>query len=429
MRSRLYLAFILLMLVPVMPVSSQIEEEVQVNVMEVWVKATTKSKQPVTDLQREEFQVFIDNNPAEITCFDNSFVAGPEDVVRNEDQNEDQTEVRRSSRGRSFVIFFDLLNSLPGDIDFLKRKMADFLRASFTDEDRAMVFTLLPSSKLGLVQKWTSDKYTLLRVIGKMRGNISLNTNLRDNERQLARLLYPPETTQNNNPGESRGVGPRENEPIDQAKLLAGSFAKQEELRGRVTLSAFRSLAGYLSDMTAGERQVLLYVSGGFSFRPGEAYYMMVERAVEERYTAEMPEHMGLHDYPSIDFAHEIRNAMGLLNRLNVTVYSLDAAGLVSGGNDASRDSTQASKGLDLLMMNRDMQDSLVYVAHETGGTALINTQDYGRGLNEIVRDMSEQYSLCVRLPFQQKHGSFHKIEVKVTRPGVSLRHRSGYVE
>ena len=425
MRSKLHLVLILFLLAPVMPASSQIEEEVQVNVMEVWVKATTKSKHPVTDLQRDDFQVFIDNHPAEITCFENSFAPSDESMA----QGEVQRGTGRSTRGRSFVIFFDLLNSLPGDIEFLKRKMSEFIRASFTDEDRAMVFTLLPSTQLGLVQKWTSDKYALMRVIGKMRGNITLSTSLRDNERQLARLLYPPETTQNNNPGEGRGIGPRENEPIDQAKLLAGTYAKQEERRGRTTLAAFRSVADYLSDMTGGERQVLLYVSGGFSFRPGEAYYSMVERAVEERYTAEMPEHMGLHDYPSIDFAHEIRNAMGVLNRLNVTVYSLDTAGLVSGGSDATRDTTQASKGLDLAMMNRDMQDSLVYVAHETGGTALINTQDYGRGLNEIVRDIGEQYSLCVTLPAQHKRGAFHKIEVKVSRPDIKLRHRSGYIE
>jgi VWFA-related protein len=132
---------------------------------------------------------------------------------------------------------------------------------------------------------------------------------------------------------------------------------------------------------------------------------------------------------PRYDMQDEIRQTTGALNRMNVTIYSLDAKGLLLNAVGAERDTLQATNGMHLLARNQQLQDSLVLVARETGGIAFTNSQNFTSGLADITRDMNEQYLLCASLPAATKRGTYHKIEVKVSRPNVSVRHRKGYID
>jgi len=134
-------------------------------------------------------------------------------------------------------------------------------------------------------------------------------------------------------------------------------------------------------------------------------------------------------EHPRYDMQDDIRTTIGGLNRMNVTIYSLDAKGLLLNATGAERDSVQLAGGMGLLQRNQQLQDSLVLVARETGGLAFTNSQNFTNGLAEITRDMNEQYLLCANLPGSQKRGKYHKIEVKVSAPNVSVRHRKGYID
>ena len=50
--------------------AAQQEYEVSVTYVSVWVKATDDKGNPVEGLKQEDFQVFEDNVPVPITCFD-----------------------------------------------------------------------------------------------------------------------------------------------------------------------------------------------------------------------------------------------------------------------------------------------------------------------------------------------------------------------
>ena len=71
-------------------------------------------------------------------------------------------------------------------------------------------------------------------------------------------------------------------------------------------------------------------------------------------------------------------------------------------------------------------QDSLRELAEETGGFAAVNANDFATAFERIVRDNSTYYVLAYYPP-TGKAGKFHKIEVKVNRPGVVVRARQGY--
>lgn len=394
---------------------AEIEENIQVGIMEVWVKVTDKKGNPISDLQQTDFQVYVDGKSTDLRCFDKTFYDAT-------------ASLEEAPPGRKFVFFFDLLNTMPGDMDYLKNGISRFLADSFQENDQGMIFTLIPSYHLGVVQKMTSNKQSLIATIRKMRGNMSLGTTVESNEKQLMNLLYQFDTTQDSNPQAERGVGQRPMDTLHTAQSLVRNFAAQEENRSRFTLDAFTSIAQYLAGFPMDGPVALIYVSGGFPINPGEQYYEMLNRVLEERFATNSGS-FAVMEHPRFNMQDEIRTTTGGLNRLNVTIYSLDAKGLLVNAVGAERDALQATRGMHLLSRNQQMQDSLVLVARETGGIAFTNSQNFTNGLAEITRDMNEQYLLCADLPPSSKKGGYHKIDVKVSRPGVSVRHRKGYID
>ncbi len=72
-------------------------------------------------------------------------------------------------------------------------------------------------------------------------------------------------------------------------------------------------------------------------------------------------------------------------------------------------------------------QDSLRTLSEETGGFAVVNKNDYSTAYDRIVEDNSSYYVLAYYPP-DPRPGREHKIDVRVTRPGVQVRARKAYV-
>jgi hypothetical protein len=73
-------------------------------------------------------------------------------------------------------------------------------------------------------------------------------------------------------------------------------------------------------------------------------------------------------------------------------------------------------------------QDSLRQLSEETGGIAVVGRNDLGAAFDRIVADNSAYYVLAYRPPASKRDGKFHKISVRVDRPGLVTRARSGYL-
>jgi hypothetical protein len=72
-------------------------------------------------------------------------------------------------------------------------------------------------------------------------------------------------------------------------------------------------------------------------------------------------------------------------------------------------------------------RDFLEEVASNTGGRAIVNTNAFDEGLDGIFAENSSYYLLGYQQPPGQPAGSNHAISVKVNRPDVFVRTRSGY--
>jgi len=66
-------------------------------------------------------------------------------------------------------------------------------------------------------------------------------------------------------------------------------------------------------------------------------------------------------------------------------------------------------------------------VAQDTGGRAIANTNDLGDGLAAVADDLAQYCELVYAPAKAELDGSFRRVSVKVTRPGVRLRTRAGY--
>ena len=80
----------------------------------------------------------------------------------------------------------------------------------------------------------------------------------------------------------------------------------------------------------------------------------------------------------------------------------------------------------DLGGESRIAQDGLRALAQETGGIAAVNRNDFKGIFDQIVQENSTYYVLGYYAPNERRDGKFHKIEVKVKRPGVTVRTRRG---
>ncbi|MEO1086494.1 MAG: hypothetical protein AAFY88_19855, partial [Acidobacteriota bacterium] len=116
-------------------------------------------------------------------------------------------------------------------------------------------------------------------------------------------------------------------------------------------------------------------------------------------------------------------------NSADVTLYSLDARGLqVNSSVRADFAGTREGGGLQFVdtYNNANLREPMHKLADDTGGQAVMGTNNIEGGLGEFLKDFRNYYSLG----FQPAHfgsGRYYDLEVKVKRDGAKVRYRRGY--
>lgn len=125
----------------------------------------------------------------------------------------------------------------------------------------------------------------------------------------------------------------------------------------------------------------------------------------------------------------ELRQVVGTAARSNVRIYSLDARGLDTRqvNDPRQRSAMDAAGGLPLDAYNT-LEDGPNMLAVDTGGYPIRHTNKFTEALGEIARDTSSYYVIGYGPSNAVMDGSFRKITVRVTRPGLKVRARRGYL-
>jgi hypothetical protein len=122
----------------------------------------------------------------------------------------------------------------------------------------------------------------------------------------------------------------------------------------------------------------------------------------------------------------QIADLAKVANADEVTFYTIDAKGLTGDGATAAADDPLAFRPGVSFFARTNAQSGMLELASQTGGIALINNNDFKGGLARVYQDASSYYSVGVNLS-NLPAGVYQKIDIAVSRPGVTVRYRRGY--
>lgn len=350
----------------------------------------------VSDLTKENFIILEDGQPQVITSF--SLVHGgrtfnllqpaaaavPEGLVL--------PTARRPvdvSAGRVFLIFVDDLHFEPEYTPHVRRLVQTVIDTLIHDGDFVMVVSSGPSFiEIGP----TYDRKLLAEAANKIRGSGLLAS-------EIFKML---ETSQ--------GPG---------------------DIRNRAQM-AFYTVYGILSDLegVANRRKAVIYISTGYDFDPFTEGRNSRDRIMGGRFSDPL-RFLADEENPyfrmgtvtaDLDLHRLMRELTLSANRANATLYTIDPRGL-AGVTDAGQYVDQSEWRTYL----QKTQSTLRYMAEETGGFAVVNTNDFATELKRIDAETSDYYVLGFYSSNPDVAKRTRVLDVKVDRPNVSVAARRAY--
>jgi VWFA-related protein len=367
------------------PADPSVQFRTGVDLIQLDVTVLDKDRRPVRGLTRDDFTVFENGKPqtlvavAEVDAVDRDAPGSahmrftPRDVAANDitDQVGD---------GRIVAIVIDDSN-LPYDslpMAIATRSLARYIVDSLGPSDvAAVIFTL----DAGLTVDFTNDRARLLAAI--------------DAYEPHHREWLDPNTPVS---------GPIGGDLQRSSPLLAGSTC----LRAEPAVPAMSAVTARLASIP-GRRKSLMFLSVGVGLRitatSGCAGVL----------------------------ADEMKDVFRYAQRGNVNIHTIDPAG--HGGYAAYVDEHEAHYGTQRMPYDRNMTrasaptrfEFMQEVAENTGGRAVVGTDDLEAGVDQVLTEDASYYLVGYQTANGRPDGRFRRVEVKVRRPGVIIRARSGY--
>jgi VWFA-related protein len=279
-------------------------------------------------------------------------------------------------------------------------------RYSGEAEMREQVGVFLVDRGLGLVQPFTRDPLSVVRGVERVVGlqpdvytAVREGGRIRDLRQRLSMMGINPDGPKD------AGASPLPVQGFGAAGPGGGDAAMLQLQLGMLTF--FRELEQQLEAGTA--IRALLSVIASLEQLPGRKAIVFFS----EGFT--LPE------------ASEpaFRALVAAATRAAISVYSVDAAGLrLISPNQALLLEDSYNPALASL---RSVERGLERLASETGGFAVRDTNDFGKGLARIEEELGAYYQLAYSPKNQIFDGRFRTIAVRVSRPHGPVQSRRGY--
>jgi VWFA-related protein len=382
------------------------------NLVQVDAVVTDSSGKAITDLKPEEVQIFEDGKPQTISHF-TYYLAGtaplnpPTRPAAKAKVDEVAAPIKpeplkREDVHRTIAIVVDDLGLSFESIAYMRRALKKFVDEQMQERD--LVAIIRTGGSVGALQQFTSDKRQLYAVIERIRWNLLGRTDTS----AFSAITRPDLKIPDEHSG--RGENPK---AVIEDNALHGMFSTL-----RYVVHGLREMPG---------RKSVLLVSDGFQLNQGE-----IEATSQVEALGSLTE---------------------LANRASVVIYTVDARGLVTFGLQAQDNVQMQSAGVsrqDLRGLGRSVQDTaqlmtmqrrnfqksqdgLNYLAQQTGGIPIRDTNDFSGGIQKVLDDQRGYYLIGYRpdeTTFDAKSGGrkFHHLTLKVTRKGsFNVRMRNGF--
>lgn len=364
--------------------------EAETTLMEFEVRATDRQGRPVTDLRKDDFEVFEGGQRQSVATFE--FVTAPE--PREPDAPADRLPRDPGSASARAA----------GD---LRRSTFVYIATRGRREDRRRIFDavtdfiekqlapgMLVSIEGSPFTSRRSDLDSLLRDMRGRSGDTQAGPSFVDTLAvDLARdISYSDEF--------EALVEEANDEFEDQIEEISDRAAFYRRLRMYEYIDLIRALSIY-----PGRKIVVLFATG----LPVDEDNLDIMKVLEDEAT-----------------------------KARVRFYVSDVSGLGASppGGDAEQAGDFAALFGDLGgaspaagQSRQDNQDGLFDLARRTGGRAVLNSNDFGEVFDVVMRESGDYYLLGYYPRNTEQRGRLRRLRVRVRRPGVKLSHQRGYYE
>ena len=366
------------------------------NLVQVDAVVTDKDGKLVTDLKPEEIEISEDGRKQKITHF--SFNATTTEQPVKESKPADRnappvppSQLRPEDVRRTIALVVDDLGLSFESTHFVRDALKKFVDRQMQPGD--LVAIIRTSGGMGALQQFTSDKRQLYAAIDRVKWYASGRSGV-----SAFAPITPP------TPGD-RGAD------MDATAEEFNQF--REDVYAVGTLGAVNYVVRGLRDLPG--RKSILLISDGFRI-----------------FSQDDP----TRNYRTLQKLQRLVDEAG---RASVVIYTINATGLqtlaLTAADDLSgRDMQQMQ---DAMTSRRNVafetQEGLDYLAYETGGMPIKNTNDLSGGIRRVLADQKGYYLIGYRpdqSTFDPRTGRrmFHHLTVKVKRPGkFNVRMRHGF--
>ncbi|HEX6903638.1 MAG TPA: VWA domain-containing protein [Thermoanaerobaculia bacterium] len=443
-------------------------ESVEVNVVNVDVYVSDKSGRRINDLQKADFELFEDGKPVPITNFE--VVAGraaPQEAAAAPAAPATPA-AQAPEDALNLVVLFDNSNLKPANRTRAAQQLREFLTHSLAPGDRVMLVTQGLGLKVHL--PFSGDPAAVARAMDEIQRTAAQGLQSDQDRRFAFQAIMSIQ--------QASVVSP---DPLPcplNIATPAHTYASSRRDEVRRALGSLTVLVNSLSGVPG--RKALLHVSDGLPLIPGEEVFELLVSMCGGGGTSGLGSYQsagmnGLDTSPDTEggegsgtgvtlpretrdwdpltpydarmlgprayqaatqapidaqgynVTKDLRKLAAHANAHRVTLYALQASGLGAPDNVdmAPSDAFFRFPAIGAALRNNN-RDSLLFLADETGGRAILDTNDFRPDLTRMREDFESYYSLGFT-PSHTGDGREHKIEVKVKRQGTRLRYRQSY--
>jgi len=385
---------------------SQTIFRVPVNIVVVNATVTDKDGNPVTDLTSKDFKVYDDGKPQDIQTFalESYGPAELEDAKAPAVSPKDARTEPNAARPRIISIVIDDLTmesvvNFPRMIDAMKQ----YVKNDMGPRDQVAIL-----SGSGRVQVPFSDnKQRLLDELAIIFKKLNLSPASRSTCPSMTDLEA------------WRASDVMHEHQVDREKLINKTISCIAPMSSINERSKYgESAEVYLRAAASQQNQVVEFQTRNLLYTLRQ--HIRALRHFEGAKTVVLFSD-GFLSESETPAAYQLQELIDLSLRSGIVLNSVSIRGIAFEGYEGGMYTSADEE-------NRQSKEGpLSQVAYETGGMFPYSRNDLYKGIQEIAHRQTYYYILSYGLPARKADGSYRKIKLELTRPGLKLSYRKGY--
>ncbi len=389
------------------------QDEIELTVVNVIAYVTDKKGRPVTDLKREDFRLFHDGQERPITHFKlyteeqfNTRITASGEQLPPPAPGAEETGASPDVQPVYIVLFVDNENLHPLDRNRVLGKAGTFVRENLHPPVQMMVATY--EKDLKIIQPFTDDRSLILQALQaqkrKTGGRVS-----RDRERKeiLGKLRRYKDDPNSGGYNDARNIW----------GLVIGA-AEEEANNLLFTLHSLRATISMMAGLPG--KKSIVYISNGLPMVAGMELIYAFANTFDDPSVMTQMSHW--------DQSRQFEALTSAANSQGVSFYTIGAGGLKHAAV-ASAEYSGVQDSIAVGAGEANYLDSLRFMATNTGGQAIVNTNDFTKAFERVATDLFTYYSLGYSLNVSGGD-KIHRIKLELPEhPEYNLRYRRRFVE